>query len=306
MADAETKMHADEVPTDPELVRRLLRSQFPRWSELRIERVQSYGTDNAIYRLGPELSVRMPRIEWATRQIDKELRWLPELAPQLPLAVPVPLAKGEPGEGYPYTWCVSPWFGGEDATGGTHIDDLEEAAVRLGQFIAALHRIDATAGPPAGKHNFYRGVPLAWRDEGVRKSIMEWEGELDTAALTRGWDAALAAPEWEQPGVWLHGDLLPGNIIATGGKLSAVIDFGCLGVGDPAVDLVAGWALFTGESRTAFRAAVGVDDATWARGRGWAITSVGVLPYYRHTNPGIVARARRQLEEVLLDEQLEA
>ena len=298
-------MHENEVQTDAEMVRRLLRAQFPQWADLPIERISSYGTDHAIYRLGGELSVRLPRVDWATRQVERELRWLPKFAPHLPLTVPAPLAMGEPGEGFPWRWSISPWIEGSDVTAPESLDDLERAALDLAAFITALQRIDATDGPRAGRSNFYRGVPLAWRDANTRSSILEWEGILDTQALMDAWETALAAPPWDGPPLWIHGDLLPGNIIARDGRLSAVIDFGCLGVGDPAVDLVAGWALFSGKSREVFRNALNADDATWARGRGWALTAAGVLPYYRHTNPGIVARARRQLEEILAEQRLE-
>jgi aminoglycoside phosphotransferase (APT) family kinase protein len=294
------KMHADEVDIDVSLVRRLLAAQFPQWGDLPIDRVASAGTDNAIYRLGDDMSVRLPRIHWATGQIEKEQRWLPILAPQLPLAIPVPLAKGDPGEGYPWHWCVSPWLPGEDAT-AEHIRDLDEAAVDLAAFIAALQRIDITGGPRPGRHNFFRGVPLAVRDDHLRKAIAHWDGLVDIDAVKAAWEAALEAPVWDGPPVWIHGDLVPGNLLVAGGRLSAVIDFGCLGVGDPATDLIVAWTLFSGESRDLFRAALGVDDATWARGRGWALMGLGALPYYLHTNPAIVARARHQIEEVLAD-----
>jgi aminoglycoside phosphotransferase (APT) family kinase protein len=293
-------MHADEVETDESLVRRLLVAQFPRWSDLPIERVVSTGTDNAIYRLGDDMSVRLPRVEWAIGQIDKEHRWLPKLAPHLPLAIPVPLAVGDPAEGYPWRWCVSPWLEGDDAA-PDHIRDLDEAAVDLAAFLTALQRIDTTDGPRPGRRNFYRGVPLAALDASVRESIGAWEGMVDVEALTSAWDAALAAPAWTEPPVWIHGDLLPVNILASEGRLSAVIDFGCLGVGDPAADLSVAWALFSGESREAFKAALGFDDATWARGRGWALVAVRALPYYLNTNPAIVARSRHQIEQVLAD-----
>jgi aminoglycoside phosphotransferase (APT) family kinase protein len=296
------KMHADEVDTDVSLVRRLLAAQFPQWADLPVEHASSGGTDHAIYRLGDDMSVRLPRIKWATGQVEKEETWLPVLAPHLPLAIPVPLAKGEPGEGYPWQWCISPWFEGDDAT-AEHLRDLEEAAVDLAVFITALQRIDTTGAPRPGRHNFFRGVPLAVRDDHLRQAIPHWDGLLDIDAVTAAWETALAAPAWHGPAVWIHGDLLPVNIVAAGGRLSAVIDFGCLGVGDPAADLAVAWTLFSGESRDAFRAALGVDDATWARGRGWALMGLGALPYYLTTNPAIVARARHQIGEVLADHQ---
>lgn len=294
------KMHADEVANDISLVRRLLESQFPQWSDLPIEQMPPVGTDHAIYRLGDVMSVRLPRIHWAIGQVDKEWEWLPKLAPHLPLATPVPLARGMPGEDYPWHWLIAPWFEGEDAT-AEHLRDLREAATDLAAFISALQQIDATGGPRPGRQNFFRGVPLAVRDEQVRAAIPHWADTVDTAALTAAWDAALAAPVWGRPPVWIHGDLQPGNILASDGRLSAVIDYGCLGVGDPAADLAIAWSLFSGESRDVFRAALGVDDATWARARGWALTGVGALPYYRDTNPAIVARARHQICEALVD-----
>lgn len=291
-------MHKDEVATDAGQVRRLLAGQFPEWAELSIERVPHFGTDHAVYRLGREMSVRLPRIHWATRQVEKEARWLPILAPHLPLAIPVPLAVGEPGEGYPWQWCVSPWFEGEDAT-AEHLRDLNEAAVDLAAFLRALQGVDTTGGPVAGPRNGFRGVPLAVRDAAAREAFPAWEGLVDVAALVGAWEEALAATAWEGAPVWIHGDLLPGNILARDGRVSAVIDFGCLGVGDPAADLPAAWSIFSGESRETFRVAMGVDDATWARGRGWALTTAGALPYYRETNPAIVARSLHMIEEVL-------
>jgi aminoglycoside phosphotransferase (APT) family kinase protein len=294
-------MHTDEVETDASLVRRLLATQFPQWSDLPIERIQSAGTDNAIYRLGDDMAVRLPRIHWATAQPEKEQRWLPKLAPHLPLAIPVPIATGNPGEGYPWHWSVVPWMPGEAWT-VDRIGDLCEAAADLARFIAALQRIDSTDGPPAGPENFYRGVPLATRDAGFRAAVAAAGDMVDAGAMIAAWEAALAAPPWDGPPVWVHGDLSrPGNLIVNDGRLSAVIDFGCLGVGDPACELAAAWSLFSGESRDVFRAALPFDAATWARGRGWALRAVGALPYYQDTNPAIVAGAQHTIAEVLAD-----
>lgn len=296
------RMHADEVETDPALVRRLLAGQFPRWAGLPIARVPSSGTDNAIYRLGTDLAVRMPRIAWATGQIEKDQRWLPRLAPHLPVAIHAPLAVGEPAEGYPWQWAVYPWIEGRNPAP----DDagLDRVADDLAQFLLALQRIDASDGPPAGSSNFNRGVPLAMRDAGVRTALAALAGQVDVPAVTSLWEAALALSKWDGPGVWLHGDLTGGNLLVRDGRLAAVIDFGCLGVGDPAADLTTAWNLFSGEVRQAYRAALAVDDATWARGRAWALSAaLGAIPYYRHTNPPMVAAAWRTLTEVLSDRQ---
>ena len=295
------KMHADEVDIDEALVRRLLAAQFPQWADLPLAAVPSAGTDNALYRLGADMAVRLPRIESATWQVDKEQRWLPRLAPHLPLAIPVPLAMGEPGEGYPFRWSVYRWLDGENAT-VERIADPGQLAIDLAAFITALQRIDATGGPPPGAHNFFRGEPLAERDTETRAVIASLAGTLDADALTAAWKAALHAPAWHGPPVWIHGDLQSGNLLAVQGRLSAVIDFGGLGVGDPACDLIVAWNLLSADTREVFRAALAVDDATWARGRGWALT-VGLiaLPYYEKTNPVLAGIARRSIDEVLAD-----
>jgi aminoglycoside phosphotransferase (APT) family kinase protein len=294
------KMHADEVDTDASLVGRLLAAQFPQWAGLPIAPVSSAGTDNAIYRLGDDMAVRLPRIHWAVGQVDKEHEWLPRLGPFLPLAISVPLAKGQPGEGYPWHWSVYQWLKGENATIDL-IADPRQAAIDLAQFITALQRIDTTGGPRAVDHNL-RGVPLADRDARTREAIAALHGMIDADAATTVWEAALQAPEWNRAPVWFHGDLLPGNLLFEQGRLSAVIDFGGLGVGDPACDLMIAWGLFSGESRDVFRAALAVDDATWARGRGHALSQAVIfIPYYLDTNPVGVSNARRMIDAVLAD-----
>lgn len=295
------RMHADEVDTNVALVRRLLAAQFPQWADLSIEPVPSAGTDNALYRLGDSLVVRLPRIHWAAAQVDKEQRWLPRLAPHLPLAIPVPLAKGAPGAGYPWHWSVYQWFEGEDAT-LDRLADPGQAALQLAVFVTALQRIDPVGGPPPGAHNSSRGVPLALRDAQTRAAIAALDGALDTTAATASWEAALKAPAWGGPPLWIHGDLKPGNLLAKGRRLSAVIDFGCLGVGDPACDLQVAWSFFTTETRRVFRAALQVDEATWARGRGWALSvALIALPYYRHTNPVLAAISQSTIDQVLAE-----
>lgn len=304
------RMHADEIPIDVGLVRQLLTAQFPQWADLPLSLVPSAGTDNAIYRLGADKAVRLPRIHWATGQIAKERTWLPRLAPHLPVQLPVQLAIGEPDAGYPYQWAVYAWLPGAHATSAT-IPDLPAVAHDLARFITALQQIDAAGGPPAVEHGL-RGVPLALRDAGTRAAIALCAsfanaamGKLiDAAAATRVWEAALQAPAWAGPPVWFHGDLLPGNLLVNDGRLSAVIDWSGLGVGDPACDVMCAWGLFTGESRAVFRAALGVDDATWDRARGQALSQAVIfVPYYLETNPVGVASARRMIAEVLADEE---
>lgn len=291
-----TRMHADEVETDAALVRRLLYEQFPQWAQLPIERVVSYGTDHDIYRLGDGLAARLPRIGWATGQAAKEARWLPRLAPHLPLALPVPLAMGRPGAGYPFGWSVCTWLPGDNANGT--LGDLNEAAVDLAEFVIALRAVDTTGAhprPPGG-----RGGPLAEADAQVRRSIAALGDRVDGPALLRSWADSLAAPPWAGTEVWVHGDLLPGNLLVQDGRLSGVIDFGALNVGDPACDLQPAWNVFAGRSRARFRAELAVDDAGWLRGRGWALSqAVTALAYYWDTNPGMVGQATHALAEVL-------
>lgn len=295
------KMHADEVETDASLVRRLLVDQFPHWADLPIEPVPSAGTDNALYRLGDDMVARLPRIEWAVAQVAKEQRWLPKLAPLLPLEVPIPLAKGKPAEGYPWHWSVYRWLEGENPT-IERLADPGRAAAALARFVRALQRIDPADGPRPGPGNFFRGVPLALRDAPTRSALADLEGVIDTAAAAAAWEAALEAPEWHGPLVWIHGDLQAGNLLVVGGRLRAVIDFGGLGVGDPACDLIVAWNFLSATTRDSFRTAVGVDEATWARGRGWALSvSLVGLPYYLDTNPGFVQNARRTIDAVLTD-----
>jgi len=292
-----TRMHA-EVETDGALVRRLLAGQFPRWAGLPIDPVESYGTDHDIYRLGDDLAVRLPRIGWATAQAHTEAKWLPRLAPQLPLALPVQLARGRPAEGYPFEWSVYEWLPGENANGT--IGDLEQAAVDLAGFVRALRRVDTTGAHPRHPHG--RGGPLAQHDEHVRRSVAELGDRVDGDAALRSWRASLEAPAWDGPEVWVHGDLLPGNLLVVGGRLSAVIDFGGLNVGDPACDLQPAWNLFAGPSRARFRDELAVDDASWLRGRGWALfQAVVALPYYWDTNPGMVRQASHAVAQVLAD-----
>ncbi len=295
---AAPKMHADEIDTDVMLVRRLLAGQFPHWAGSAIEPVVSYGTDHDIYRLGDDLAARLPRIGWATRQAAKEAEWLPKLAPQLPLAVPVQLAIGHPAEDYPFEWSVYEWLPGENANGT--IEDLDQAAVDLAAFVRALRQVDPTDAHPRPARS--RGAPLAELDKDVRRSIAELGDRVDGDAALRSWQESLDAAAWDGEEVWVHGDLLPGNLLVVDGRLSAVIDFGCLNVGDPACDLQPAWNVFAGASRTRYRAELDVDDASWLRGRGWAFyQAVMALPYYWNTNTGMIRQASHALTQVLAD-----
>jgi aminoglycoside phosphotransferase (APT) family kinase protein len=292
-------MHKDEVKIDAALLRRLIAVQFPRWSNLSLAPVPSGGTDSVMYRLGDSMAVRLPRRPSVAEQIAKEQRFLPELASKLPLAIPVPLGRGEPAETYPFPWSICRWFAGENAL-NEPITDLGQAARDLARFIGALQRVDPSGGPGPSAGNSWRGEPLAKRDAETREAIVKLDGMIDTKRAMKIWDVALAAPLFDGEPKWLHGDLHPGNVIVENGRLSAVIDFGCLGVGDPACDLMAAWTLLDAQSRDIFRATYPVDDAAWARGRGWALSMALIaLPFYLDTNPVLVAIARRAIEQAL-------
>jgi aminoglycoside phosphotransferase (APT) family kinase protein len=291
-------MHADELPTDARLAGRLIAGQFPHWADLPIEPVPSAGTVNALYRLGDDMVVRLPRIHGAAGGEDQDFQWLPRLAPLLPVAIPVPLAKGMPAEGYPWEWGVYTWLVGENPTVGAVVADPSSLTRDAVQFVDALHRVDLADGPPTG-----RGASLEGRDESARSALVALEGMIDTDAATAAWDEALGTPEWSGPPVWIHGDLLPGNLLLEGGRLTGVIDWGLLGMGDPACDMIIAWSLLPVEARNVFRAALDIDDATWARGRGWALSvALIALPYYKDTNPVFADVARHLIREVLAEQ----
>ena len=291
------KVREKEVRIDVSLVRRLVGAQFPRWSALPIRPVEVGGWDNRTFRLGEHMTVRLPSAERYVAQVEKEHRWLPRLAAQLPLPIPVPLGRGVPADGYPWPWSVYRWIEGETVTIGRIADPLR-FATGLAPFLVALQRVDTTNGPPPGPHNFFRGGPLTVYDAETRQAITALEGEIDTGAATAVWDAALAAT-WQGQPVWVHGDIAAGNLLLEGGHLSAGLDFGSSGVGDPACDLVISWTLFAGEIREAFRESVGLDDATYTRARGWALWKALITLADNERSKS--SEARHVIDEVLAD-----
>ena len=289
--------HAQRVEIDEALVRRLIAAQFPEWTGLPITPAVPQGWDNRTFRLGADLSVRLPSAEGYTPQVEKEHRWLPFLASRLTLPIPAPVALGMPGPGFPWRWSVYRWLEGQPANVG-QIDDLVGLARALAAFLTELQRVDPTGGPAAGFHSAFRGGPLTTYDAETRSAVETLGDAIDTEGAMAVWEAALAAA-WQGRPVWFHGDVAAGNLLVRDGRLAAVIDFGCSGVGDPACDTVIAWTLFSGESREAFRAALPVDRATWARGRGWALWK-GLITV-DSDDPAKSAEARRVVGEVIAE-----
>jgi len=284
-------MHEDELEFDEVLVRDLLAEQFPDWSTLPLRRIEPSGTDNAIFRLGDELSVRLPRRAGPSEPGSKELEWLPRLAPLLPVEIPVPVAQGRPSDAYPWFWEIHTWIEGE--TLPVEEIDAIQAARDLAALVRALQQIETDGGEPVG-----RGEPLAGRDSAFRRWLEHFDGD---PRVTTEWERALAAPPWDGPPVWHHGDLDCRNWLVRESRVGAVIDWGSMGVGDPACDVMVAWKLHSAAARDAFRDALPTDDATWQRARGWAVSqAVGALSYYTpENNPSLYREGEHWLELVL-------
>jgi aminoglycoside phosphotransferase (APT) family kinase protein len=297
------KMHANEIETNVALVSTLIASQFPQWQNLLVTPFESSGSSNKLYQLGDTMVVRMPRISQAAAHVAKEQHLLPKLAPQLPLTIPTQLARGVPDAVFPWEWSVHRWIEGDNAN-STSFADAHGVARDLASFINALHRID-TGGAKnnayaAGAHNSMRGSPLRQLDDTARSNIAALQHEYSVTALIAEWEFALHTDVWQAAPVWVHGDLLFGNLLFQGGRLAAVIDFGLLGIGDPACDLMPAWCLLDASSRTIFRDVINTDAATWNRGRGWALLfGLMAVPYYANTNPTLAAVGRTAINAVL-------
>ncbi len=293
--EAQAKMHAGEFDIDAGLVARLVAAQFPHLAGLPVRRVESTGTVNAIYRLGPDLYVRLPRRQRWVPDLEHEWRWLPELAPHLPLQIPEPVAVGEPVSSFPFPWSIYRWIEGcpyDDEL----VDDERQAARDIAQFVLALRGVAVNAAAPRGGRK-----PLLELDATTRDAIESGRALIDSAAAA-AWERSLEAPAWDGTPVWIHADLLRPNLIVRGGRLHAVIDFGAAGVGDPAADVIPAWSVFTAAGREAFRHALDVDDGTWSRARGYALhQALLIIPYYAQTNPAFARLAQRTVSEVLAD-----
>lgn len=290
----------NELIINEALVRQLVAMQFPQWKDLAVWPVKHSGWDNRTFHLGEQMIVRMPSAQHYAEQVEKEQRWLPKLAPFLPLAIPTPLAMGEPALGYPWKWSIYRYLPGE-AAATAQINDLSDFATRLAQFLTALHRIDTTDGPLAGPHSFYRGGPLSTYDVETRQAMSVLKDKIDVGVATEVWEKALATI-WPSKPVWVHGDVSVGNLLVQDGRLIGVIDFGQLAVGDPACDLAIAWTLFKGESRETFRAMLPLDDGAWARGRAWTLWKALIIAAgITNSNAAEAKQSFRIIDEVLAD-----
>ena len=289
-------MHDDEIDIGAGLVERLVAAQFPRYAGLPVSPVPSAGTVNAIYRLGDGLCVRLPRVARYAADLEKECRWLPELAPRLPLRVPSLVAVGAPDAEFRFPWAVYRWIDGQPYGDGLISDEIT-AAKDLAQFVTDLRRAPAVPEAPHGGRR-----PLRQLDAATREAISAARGAVDSDAATAAWDLALRAPAWDGRPTWIHADLLRPNLLVSGGRIHAVIDWGSAGVGDPAADVVPAWSVFGAAGRAAFRAGLDVDDGTWRRARGYALHQAAlIIPYYTKTNPEFAAQAARTVREVIHD-----
>lgn len=299
------KLHVDEVDIDEALVRRLLREQLPQWAELPLSLVEPSGTDNVMVRLGDALVLRLPRTEIAAAGVAKEQGLVPRIVAALPVdvrsrvTVPVPVGSGEPGAGYPWHWSVYPWIPGRSPAPEDAGIDL---ATDLAGFARALRKVDTFGLRAEGPLHSYRADSLQLRDEVTRRSLGACTGLLDIDEVATAWHRAKNVPDHRGEPVWMHSDLQPGNLLISGSRLAAVIDWGGVALGDPAVDCMVAWNLLTPATRPVFREQVDVDDGTWARGRAWALSvALVALPYYRHTNAQITAYSRYAIDQVVAD-----
>jgi aminoglycoside phosphotransferase (APT) family kinase protein len=286
-------MHADEVDTDPSLVQRLVAGQFPEWADLPIEPVFPLGTDNANYRLGADKLVRLPRQPGKVAALERELEWQPVLAPSLPLAIPAPLGRGEPAEGYAFPWGVFTWLEGENVA----VDGVaDETAADLAELILALRRLDATDAPQGLRHGTLREL-----DDWVRSGAAQIAARYDADGLLAEWEETLDAPPWDGPPRWCHCDLDLRNVVFRDGRPSGVLDWGWAGAGDPASDTAVAWKLLPAAARPAFWEALGADEAELRRARGWTLMQcAGALSYYTpENNPALYFEAERWLSELL-------
>jgi aminoglycoside phosphotransferase (APT) family kinase protein len=297
MTLAAPKLHNNEIDIDVKLVQHLIQTQFPHWADLPIGLFEAGGTENVLYRLGEHLVIRLPRIPEAVAPLEKDTTWLTMIAPHVPLGIPKQLALGQVSPAFPFPWGLYQWLEGTDLFTNP-VANFEQLALDLAGFIKALQQIKIPISPPPS-----RGIPLHLEDTAVRESIALLPDEFQSKILEKIWQNALNAPLWNGTPVWSHGDLHGANLLCQNGRLSAVIDFGALGVGDPVFDYASAWQVLDAPSRGLFRDILELDDTTWLRACAKALRSAALAyPYYLHTNPVLTGIARYSIEQILLDE----
>ncbi|WP_042145502.1 aminoglycoside phosphotransferase family protein [Paucisalibacillus sp. EB02] len=288
------------IKIDENLVSRLINSQFPELCKLEIKPVEKSGNDNRTFHLGNRMSVRLPSDVAYVPQVEKEQKWLPFLAKHLSTPITEPLFKGEPSKDYPYPWSINKWLDGETLS-IDKIDDLNQFAYDLGKFLVDLQSIDATGGPLAGKHNFYRGGHIVVYDDECREAINNNVDTFNKHLLEEIWELALTS-EWDGEPVWVHGDVAPGNILIKNGRLYAVIDFGILGVGDPSCDAAMAWTFFDDSSRKIFKDTLNFNDGTWNRARGWALWKALITYSYNKQSSKTIADESFNIIKVIIND----
>lgn len=298
-----TKMHNNEQEVNAALVQSLLKEQCPQWADLELSPILSSGTDNALFRLGDKYVVRIPRIEWSpgsvSNGINQEYLWVPQLAPHLKIPISEPVFKGMPTEAYPWPWSITKWNDGHNPDFEKE-NEYDKLAVDLAYFLNELHGIKLPEAGPFSR----RGLPLKELDSETKEALKALEEDMNTKPLALLWEKLSHTPHWDKSPVWMHGDLLPGNVLIQNNRLSAVIDFADVGLGDPACDLIVAWSLLNPNSRVIFRKhLVNIDEHTWQRGKGWALSiALIILPYYKNTNPVLTSVARRIIDQLFVNE----
>lgn len=280
-----------------EQVKAMIQEQFPQYASLVIQPVVQSGHDNHTFHLGESMSIRLPSGEAYVAQVEKEIQWLPKLKPYLPLPISEVIAKGEPCQLYPFPWTINRYLPGVPLS-YDNLRSQSELAIDLASFLHELQQIDTTNAPVAGAHNFYRGGPLQVYDQESKKALMRLEKELPTAVLKDIWEKSLQS-DWAKQPVWIHGDIAPGNLLMEYGKLAAVIDFGIMGIGDPACDYAMAWTFFDSEARSIFLKEAQLNQATIARAKGWALWKA--LITYHDGDRKVANLAQRTLLAILAE-----
>jgi aminoglycoside phosphotransferase (APT) family kinase protein len=282
----------------------LIAEQFPQWAYLSIRPVEVSGWDNRTFRLGEEMSIRLPSAEEYALKVPKEQKWLPILAPHLYIPIPMPIAMGQPSKQYPWNWSIYKWIEGKSAnTICMDSIDLNLLAKHLAKFLNELQKISTAGGFPPGAHNFYRGDSPVVYDRETRDAITKLKGCISVDAATSVWEKAISS-QYPNNAVWIHGDFSAGNILIKDGVLAAVIDFGGMAVGDPACDLVISWTLLSPESRKIFRENLDLDPDIWARARGWALWKALITLGSLEDKAGLEAMKQKRIIDEIIKEHV--